>query len=189
MTDLIEWASDTARRWLDVPEFRGRRWLHVQAVGAKAQTLSPAYGAEGNLLVAAAWLHDIGYSVELQRTGFHPIDGAAHLELEGADQRLVSLVANHSGAAQEASLRGLREKMLLYPDERTAVRDALWACDMTTGPDGAFIGFDERISEIVDRYGRDHTVPRALIASSIEIRATIARTNAFAQSAGISVDL
>jgi hypothetical protein len=30
-------------------------------------------------LVAAAWLHDIGYAPELAKTGFHPLDGSAAL--------------------------------------------------------------------------------------------------------------
>lgn len=40
-----------------------------------------------DLLVAAAWLHDIGYAPELRDTGFHPLDGARHLEALGAPAR------------------------------------------------------------------------------------------------------
>ena len=41
----------------------------MQAVAARADELRPAVpAAEGSLLVAAAWLHDIGYSPALQRT-------------------------------------------------------------------------------------------------------------------------
>jgi HD superfamily phosphodiesterase len=39
-----------------------RRWGHVQAVAAKAESLRPAAGDEADLLVMAAWLHDIGYA-------------------------------------------------------------------------------------------------------------------------------
>ena len=57
----------------------GNRWLHVQAVAARAEELRGAVGpAEGELLVAAAWLHDIGYSPELSHEGFHPLDGARY---------------------------------------------------------------------------------------------------------------
>ena len=55
------------------------RWQHVQAVAAQAERLSAASDVAGNLLVAAAWLHDIGYAPDLLDTGFHPIDGGRFL--------------------------------------------------------------------------------------------------------------
>ncbi|WP_246235943.1 HD domain-containing protein [Streptomyces boluensis] len=51
----------------------GNLWLHTHAVAARAQEASPAVPeGERDLLVAAAWLHDIGYAPELKKTGFHP---------------------------------------------------------------------------------------------------------------------
>jgi len=50
------------------------------------------------LLVYAAWLHDIGYSPEVSRTGFHPLDGARYLLSVGASADLVGAVAHHSCA-------------------------------------------------------------------------------------------
>jgi HD superfamily phosphodiesterase len=73
---MHQWARETAARWLDVPEFRERRWRHVRAVGVKAELLAPAFGVDGPLLSASAWLHDIGYAPPIQQTGFHPIGGA-----------------------------------------------------------------------------------------------------------------
>jgi len=58
-------------------------------------------------LVAAAWLHDIGYAPGLVQTGFHPLDGARFLRRAGADGQVVSLVAYHSRARVEADVRGL----------------------------------------------------------------------------------
>ncbi|MGW0560049.1 HD domain-containing protein [Streptomyces sp. NPDC003016] len=58
----------------------GNRWLHTQAVAARAVEASKALPeSERDLLVAAAWLHDIGYAPGLRDTGFHPLDGARHL--------------------------------------------------------------------------------------------------------------
>ncbi len=37
-----------------------RRWRHVQAVAGKAEHLSALPGVSADLLVSAAWLHDIG---------------------------------------------------------------------------------------------------------------------------------
>jgi HD domain len=175
--DLVTWAQDLARRYLDVPQFRDARWRHVQAVGAKAARLAPAYGSDGALLVAAAWLHDIGYAPELAETGFHPLDGGRHLAKLGAP-RLAGLVAHHSGAAIEANLRGLAEEMAEFPDEGSAVRDALWACDMTTSPVGEPVQFEERLAEITRRYGPEHTVPRAISAAGDDIRRAIRETGA-----------
>jgi putative nucleotidyltransferase with HDIG domain len=185
---LLHWARTTAATFLDVPEFRERRWRHVQAVGAKADLLAPAFEADGSLLAASAWLHDIGYAQVLQKTGFHPIDGARCLDQQGAPARLSALVANHSGAALEADLRGLREEMARYPDDADAVRDALWTCDMTTSPVGEPVDFEERLREITERYGPEHTVPRAIAAAGDEIRAAIRRTRARAKAYGIEVD-
>src|SRR4029077_17233843 len=39
-----------------------RRWAHVQGVAARARTLALVLGTDGDLLEAAAWLHDIGYA-------------------------------------------------------------------------------------------------------------------------------
>ena len=67
--ELTLWAPALAARCLDVPEFRNTRWRHVQAVAGKADQLAPAYGPDGWLLVASAWLHDIGYAWRIARTG------------------------------------------------------------------------------------------------------------------------
>jgi predicted hydrolase (HD superfamily) len=56
--------------------------------------------------VAAAWLHDIGYALELVETGFHPLDGARYLRRVGVDGQVVNLVAYHSCAQTEADVRG-----------------------------------------------------------------------------------
>jgi putative nucleotidyltransferase with HDIG domain len=154
-----------------------QRWGHVQSVAAKAERLRPALGADADLMTASAWLHDIGYAPEVATTGFHPLDGARYLSSLGASPRLCSLVANHSGAALEAELRGLSNELAEFPDEPSLVRDALWACDMTTSPTGEPVGFEERLNEITQRYGPEHTVPRAIAASATEICAAIDRVD------------
>lgn len=186
---LLIWARRLAARYLDAPEFRERRWRHVQAAGAKAEILSKAFGGDGALLAASAWVHDIGYAPELRQTGFHPIDGGRCLDSLGANRRLSALVANHSGAALEAELRGLIPEMQAFPDDADAVRDALWAVDMTTSPVGEPVDFGERLREITKRYGPEHTVPRAISASASEIRAAIRRTQARARAAGLDIEL
>ena len=70
-------------------------------------------------------LHDIGYAPELQRSGFHHLDGAQAVERLKGEARLAALIANHSGGALEAPLRGLEREMRAYPDEGGPIRDAL----------------------------------------------------------------
>ncbi|MFD6223383.1 HD domain-containing protein [Nocardia asteroides] len=51
-----------------------------------ARRAAEAAGAvdDPEMLVAAAWLHDIGYGADLATTGFHPVDGAEFLRAQGA---------------------------------------------------------------------------------------------------------
>lgn len=117
--------------------------------------------AERELLVAAAFLHDIGYAPALVVTGFHPIDGARQLRDLGRE-RLAGLVAYHSGARWEAEARGLAEELGEFQDEGSAVTKLLTYCDMTTGPRGESFTLDERLAEIERRYGPEHVVTRSL---------------------------
>jgi len=172
MADGVIWARDlaAARMAKALPV----RWGHVQAVAKKADSLRPVLGADAELVVMAAWLHDIGYAPDVQDTGFHPLDGARLLRGLGVDSRLCGLVANHSGARHEAELRDLIGELAEFVDERTFARDSLWYCDMTTSPVGLPVTFDARLAEMRERYGEEHVVPRAITAASDEIRAAIA---------------
>jgi putative nucleotidyltransferase with HDIG domain len=185
MDDLVAWAGTVARRYLATPEFAERRWQHVQAVAAKAVRLRSGLNGYADLVCAAAWLHDIGYAPQLRDTGFHPIDGARELRRLGADETLCGLVAHHSGARHEARLRGLATELDEFRDEPGPGRDALWYCDMTTGPAGATVSFAERLVEIRHRYGIDHTVPQAIAAASPEIQAAITAVEHCAAEAGV----
>jgi len=162
MRDLVADARELARGLLDSPAL-ARRWAHVQAVAARAGELAAAVApGEREMLVAAAWLHDIGYGTDLVATGFHPLDGARYLERAGWPNRLVALVAHHSGARFEAAERGLLAELDGYPMEGGPLVDALVAADLTTGPAGQRLTFVERIEEILSRYPADSPVHRAV---------------------------
>jgi len=143
-------ARDLARALL--AEAMPARWNHVRGVADAAEDIGLLPGIDPDLLIAAALLHDVGYADDLAATGFHPLDGARYLRATGVDERLCSLVAHHSGARIEAELRGMREVLLgEFIDEHSATRDALWYCDMTTGPDGQRMTLDQRLAEIEGR--------------------------------------
>jgi putative nucleotidyltransferase with HDIG domain len=77
MDTQASWAQHLARALLQEP--LPRRWAHVQGVAARARSLAPVLGADADLLEAAAWLHDIGYTPDLATTGLHQLDGARYL--------------------------------------------------------------------------------------------------------------
>ncbi|MCD9593281.1 HD domain-containing protein [Streptomyces sp. 8ZJF_21] len=154
-----------------------RRWAHSLGVAKRATSLRPILGRDADLLEAAAVLHDIGYSPSIATTGFHPLDGARFLrDQEGADERVVRLVAHHSCALLEAEERGLREELEgEFPMERPELVDALIFCDMTTTPDGGHTTPAARLDEIVQRYGPDTVVGRFIQRAAPEIHAAAAR--------------
>lgn len=157
--DLCSWAAGIARERL---EGLPRRWKHTQGVARQAERARGVVD-DPDLLVAAAWLHDVGYAPELVRTGVHAVDGAAFLVEAGAPSRLCALVAHHSCACVEARNQGIP---VVWPDEETALRDALWWADMTTTPTGAVVDVRRRISEVFERYGPDHVVTRSVAEAS-----------------------
>jgi hypothetical protein len=154
------------------------RWTHVQAVGARAAELSPAAGPDADVLVAAAWLHDIGYGPEIAEsgTGFHPLDGARFLRAAGVDERIVGLVAHHTCAHVEAEERGLADVLAAeFPREQSPTADLLWYADLTTGPDGQRVTVPERLAEIEHRYAPTDPVHRFIVRARPEIMAAAAR--------------
>lgn len=126
--------------------------------------------ADGDLLVAAALLHDIGYAATLRGSGYHPLDGARFVIAQGGEPRLANLIANHSAAALVAEIGGLGDEVAAFPDERTALRDALWYSDMHVDPAGEPVTFDERIADIRRRHGPDSVLVRALDVGALDAR-------------------
>lgn len=148
--------------------------------------MSKTLPAGAGLLVAAAWLHDIGYSEQLAKTGFHPQDGARWLRAQGHDD-LASLVAHHSGARHEAELRGIDDYLDEFPFQDSELDRALTYCDLTTGPDGRRLTLERRIEEICERYGEDHVVSRAMRIGMPEFEHARENTERLMANAGIEL--
>jgi hypothetical protein len=166
VAEQVAWARDIAASLL-APLVQ--RWAHTLGVVERAQGFRPTLSAsELDVLVAAAYLHDIGYAPGLVRTGFHPLDGASFLRAHGRE-RLACLVAHHSGARAEAEERGLLEALERCPEERSLVANALTYCDLRTDAAGAPISVSARLGNIVARYGEHHPVGRAIGRSRQEL--------------------
>ena len=173
------WAAQVAEAELST--VLPRRWAHTQGVAQRATEVRRLLGKNGDLLVAATTLHDVGYAPRLAVTGFHPLDGARFLRHEhGADERLVRLVANHSFALLEAEERGLGDELASeFPLlEEPLLVDALVYCDMTTTPDGGRTSAQERIAEIISRYGADSVVGRFIRRAAPEVLSSVQRIEA-----------
>lgn len=130
------------------------------------------------MLVSAAWLHDVGYAPELRATGFHPLDGALHLRHLNVDDTVVRLVAHHSCARVEATIRGLESQLSGFSRPPSEYEDALCYCDMTTGPDGRPVAAPDRLAEIQQRYGHDHIVTRFVDEARDELLGSVERSEA-----------
>jgi hypothetical protein len=171
--ELPSWAEQQAAAFL---AGLGDRWSHVQGVAAQAHRASAALPPEDRpYLIAAAWLHDVGYAPRLNRLGFHPLDGARYVRQQG-QERLASLVAYHSGARFEAEERGLVEELAEFAPEDGPLLDALAYADMTTGPAGQPVDLEERLAEILERYPTDDPVHRAVRRSHRVLREAVERT-------------
>jgi putative nucleotidyltransferase with HDIG domain len=174
MATLVEDAAQLAERLVSP---LGRRWSHVQAVAARAGELAGAVQPnQADRLIAAAWLHDIGYAPEIGRTKFHPLDGARHLRDLGWPADVVNLVAHHSGARFEAAERGLSAQLSEFPFADNPVLDALVTADLTTGPGGERLTYDERIAEILKRYPVTDPVHRTWVKAAPILKEAVRRT-------------
>jgi len=85
----------------------GTRWQRVRGVVRQAQRIMRVVREHDRpYLIAAAWLHDIGYAPSLAATAFHPLDGARYVRSLG-HERVARLIAYHSSARWEADALGL----------------------------------------------------------------------------------
>lgn len=171
---LVEWAKRTAE---DLLSNVGTRLAHVRRAAHQAHKVTSSVPPQDRgLLVAAALVHDIGYAPGLSETGFHPLDGARWLRDQGAEERLVCLVAHHTGALFEAKRRGLSDQLAAFPREESATADALWYADLTSGPTGHATTFEARVTEILTRYPPDSVVHESISAARPALAAAVHRT-------------
>ena len=161
--------SDARTLAKDLVESLGRRWAHVQGVAWRAGRLADVLlePKDREVVVTAAWLHDIGYSSAVADTGLHPLDGARYLQKLGwFDPVVTGLVAYHTGAQVEAEERGLIEDLCCEfsrPSEQ--LLDVVTTADLLTSPDGQPVSPRDRVQEILSRYSSGDPVHRAVSRS------------------------
>jgi len=172
--ELSAWAEDHARRLLTP---LGSRWKHAEAVARAAREVGGGLTpGDAEVVIAASFLHDIGYAPELAVTGFHPLDGASHIRALGSE-RLAGLVAHHTRARHEAQVRGLDDALGEFGDEESSVTVALAYCDLTTGPNGELMTREQRLADVETRYGKDSPVTIGMRAAWRGLMDDVAKVN------------
>lgn len=154
----------------------GSRLAHSAAVARQAMVVEPVLPRPWSAaLVPAAWLHDVGYAPDLSVTGFHPLDGARWLRSHGWPAEVCCLVAWHTRAQTEASLRALLPELAgAFPRPPHDARAALAWADLTSSPTGACCTIAERIEDILERYPRGSIVHRATTANRRALQEDVA---------------
>lgn len=155
----------------------GGRWRHVQGVGHLAESLA-VQGMVSAEVLAAAWLHDIGYAPSVMQTGFHPLDGSRFLQDHGMSSGIVALVAHHTGATFEADERCFADELAAMPSPDPVDLDALTLLDLVVGPSGELTTPERRIDEILTRYRSEDPVHRAVTRSRGSLLASAERARA-----------
>lgn len=89
---------------------------------------------------------------------------------------IVNLVAHHSGARFEAAERGYSQELADFPFEDSALLDALVSADLTTGPAGEHLSYEQRVNEILSRYTEDDPVHRTWVKAKPVISEAVERT-------------
>lgn len=170
------WSSDRARDLAE--ELVGEmmpRWQHLLRVGKTAELLADRSTLVSDSVVVAAWLHDVGYASQIATTGFHALDGARALAERGAPSEVVGLVGHHTGAHFEAEERSLLVEWQRLPVPDRDSLDILTMIDLSVGPSGDAVLERDRVAEILDRYGEEDPVFRAVSRSRRELIASSLR--------------
>jgi hypothetical protein len=142
-----------------------RRRAPVQGVAARACSLAPVLGADADLLEAAAWLHDIGYTpaLPLRVCTSSMAPGTCATPKTPTPTLLCRPVAHHSCAIIEVGERGLADiPSHEFEPAPYALSSVLTFCDMTTSPDSDFVPTEQRLTEICDRYEPGRLASRSI---------------------------
>lgn len=148
---------------------------HIFAVGRKAKAAAetikrrhPEIEIDPDFVYCAALLHDIGYAESIAQTGFHPLDGYNFLCRSGYPD-LAAAIVGHSSAPEHAQLSGIS-----LPDINDSVTAKIITyCDAHIKQGGAEVTYQERVNDIVSRYGTDSITVQACHRADPRIRAII----------------
>lgn len=128
------------------------RYKHTISVSLLMKDKASEIGLDPNIAQCIGMLHDIGYTDRIKTSGFHALDGYNHLLK--IDKTAAERIALHTSTPEEAALRNIaipKIKQDLY-----AV--LLSYADARVMGNGKVVSFDERLQDIINRYGEEHVV-------------------------------
>lgn len=160
------------------------RFQHILGVVRCMENLRPRLNVPDDWkpdLLKACYLHDIGYSPQLNQYNFHPLDGAIFAREQGFSKPVVAAVLFHSCAYE--TVKVTRPDLLPIYEEKNAdldeqdrtFIDLVTYCDLHTSPTGQRITLEKRVQDVVDRYGEHHPVSRMMLANQKKYEETIER--------------
>ena len=115
-----------------------------------------------DVVVAAAWLHDIGHAGHLVRSGFHPLDGALYLQEAGWDNAVVGLVAYHSHCRVVADHMGLTDDLTQFENPVGLNADTLTFADVIAGSDGQGVSASKGLAKMLHAPSGGTDLPEAV---------------------------
>ncbi|WP_425263069.1 HDIG domain-containing metalloprotein [Vibrio owensii] len=131
------------------------RLNHTLAVAELASKKASSLGLCGEKARMLGLIHDVGYCTEYAEYGFHALDG--YNALYRYHPKLAADMLYHTSTPEEASLRGIE-----LPKVETSVYGAILSfADCRVDSKGNVISFEERLSDIVSRYGSDSVIAEA----------------------------
>ncbi|MFD1721369.1 HD domain-containing protein [Amnibacterium endophyticum] len=120
---------------------------------------------ERDLLVAAAWLHDVGYASPAVRRRVHGVDDAVRAEAAGMPPLVVELVAHHSCAVLEARRAGVHDVLRRFAPPPAPLMDVLDHADAVVSKQGLPRTSTIRLWEAVHRHQDDRIRYEALLVA------------------------
>lgn len=140
---------------------------------------------ENKELIQAAYLHDLGNSDGLVKTGFYPLDGALFAEEMGFSKEIVSGIMFHSGAYEDVA-RNFPDLMGPYLNYRKRLTpmdifyiDLITYCDLQRSLNGKHVSLHQRIDEIIENYGIDHNKSLTVLSNKGMFEAVIDRVEKY----------
>jgi putative nucleotidyltransferase with HDIG domain len=178
--------SFTSKKLAEFLPSEEKRYHHILGVVRHMQTILPRLELEQEtkeLLIQAAYLHDVGYSKQLNQYNFHPLDGAVFAQQAGFPKPVIAAVLFHSEAIE--TVRENRNDLLpiyslnqkLLDEQDRLFIDLVTYCDVQTSPKGEKVSLDERVQDVVERYGENHPVSQMMIFCKPKYKETIERIN------------
>jgi HAD superfamily hydrolase (TIGR01484 family) len=153
------------------------RLRHMRDAASVAQDVADLGGVAPDVcrqLETAALAHDLGYAPQLQRTGYHPLDGALFLEECGEDPLVVEAVLRHSRAGLRSDLPPAVQQVYGQRPPRpeaTWLVDAVTWCDWRAAGIGGRVGLGARLQDILQRHSGDEAKARRARALVAAVRA------------------